>query len=233
MRHAKAAAALAVTPKQLAELECWLRSPSIPAGLAQRARIIALAAQGVSNAEIAALAGCARQTVVSWRQRFDRSGLDGLADRPKPGRPRTIDLHRRLEIVAATLAGPPPGLGVTHWSSRLLARQVGVSNVTVARVWREYDLQPWRTETFKFSTDPYLDAKVGDVVGLYLHPPEQAVVVCIDEQVPDPGAGPHGAGPAATPRAGRAANPRLRPARHNHTVRRAGDRDRQGDRPVL
>jgi transposase len=84
--------------------------------------------------------------------------------------------------VAATLAPPPEPLGVTHWSSRLLARELGVSNYTIAEVWREHGLQPWRTETFKFSTDPELEAKVHDVVGFYLHPPERAVVLCVDEK---------------------------------------------------
>ncbi len=90
--------------------------------------------------------------------------------------------ERRAEILAATLAPPPEHLGVTHWSTRLLADQLGVSHNTVARVWREHDLKPWRTETFKFSTDPELDAKVRDVVGLYLDPPERAIVVCVDEK---------------------------------------------------
>jgi len=178
----KAAAALAATPAQLDELEGWLRSPSTPSGLAQRARIITLAAQGVGNSEIAELVGCARQTVISWRQRFERAGVAGLVDRERSGRPPAIGMHKRLEIVAATLAGPPPASGVTHWSTRTLGKQLGVSNFTIAQVWHEHDLKPWRVETFKFSTDPALDAKVHDVVGLYLHPPEQAVVVCVDEK---------------------------------------------------
>src|SRR5207249_11903960 len=94
----KAAAALAVTSKQLAELEAWLRSPSTPSGLAQRARIITLAAHGMANTEIAELAGCARQTVIHWRQRFAHAGIQGLIDRKRPGRPPAIDLHKRLEI---------------------------------------------------------------------------------------------------------------------------------------
>jgi transposase len=176
------AAALTATPSELAELRGWLRSPSLPAGLAQRARIITLAAQGVPNTEIAELVGCSRQTVVTWRKRFAAHGLEGLRDRPRPGRPPLVGRHKRLEIVAATLTPPPEQLGVTHWSSRLLARELGVSNYTIAEVWREHGLQPWRTETFKFSTDPELEAKVHDVVGLYLHPPERAVVLCVDEK---------------------------------------------------
>jgi transposase len=175
-------AALTATPSELAELRSWLRSPSLPAGLVQRARIVTLAAQGVANTKIAELVGCSRQTVVTWRKRFAANGLEGLRDRPRRGRPPVLDLHKRLEIVAATLTPPPEQLGVTHWSSRLLACELGVSNYTIAEVWRAYGLQPWRTETFKFSTDPELEAKVHDVVGLYLHPPERAVVLCVDEK---------------------------------------------------
>jgi transposase len=176
------AAALAVSPGELDELRAWLRSSLVPAGLAQRARIITLAAQGVPNTEIAELVGCSRQTVITWRKRFASRGLDGLRDRPRPGRPPRVDTHKRLEIVAATLSPPPTTRGVTHWSSRLLATELGVSNFTVARVWREYNLKPWQIQTFKFSTDPELDAKIHDVVGLYLHPPERAVMLCVDEK---------------------------------------------------
>ena len=130
----KAAAALEASPKQLAELHTWLRSPSLPSGLAQRARIITLAADGVANSEIAELLGCSRQTVITWRQRFTQSGIAGLTDRPRPGRPPTIDVHKELEIVAVTLAGPPPTSGETHWSTRTLARELGVSNFTIATV---------------------------------------------------------------------------------------------------
>ena len=149
------------------------------AGLAQRARIVLLAADGFSNTAIAERVGVARQTVLSWRDRYERSGLAGLEDEPRSGRPRHID-HR--EIVAATLRPPPKKLGVTHWSSRLLAAKLGIGNATVARAWRDYGVQPWRSETFKFSTDPELVAKVIDVVGLYLAPPENAIVLCIDEK---------------------------------------------------
>lgn len=149
------------------------------AGLAQRARIVLLAADGVANTVIAERVGVSRPTVIGWRERYATSGIDGLWDEPRSGRPRVLD-HR--EIVAATLKPPPKKLGVTHWSSRLLARRLGISNGTVARAWRDYGVQPWRAETFKFSTDPELVAKVTDVVGLYLAPPENAVVLCVDEK---------------------------------------------------
>ena len=160
-------------------LETWGRSSTIQAGLAQRARIVLLAAEGLTNTEIADRVGVSRQTVISWRARYERGGIAGLSDEARPGRPRTVD-HRK--IVAATLRPPPRTLGVTHWSSRLLARHLKIGDATVARAWREYGVAPWRCETFKFSTDPELVAKVTDVVGLYLAPPENAVVLCCDEK---------------------------------------------------
>jgi transposase len=161
------------------QLERWVRSSRVPAGLAQRARIVLLAADGVSNVEISERLGVSKPTVTAWRDRYRDGGLPALDDRSRSGRPRVLD-HR--EIVAATLNSPPAKLGVTHWSSRLLARQLKIGDATVARAWREYGIQPWRTETFKFSTDPELVAKVTDVVGLYLAPPENAVVLCVDEK---------------------------------------------------
>ncbi len=149
------------------------------AGLVQRARIVLLAAEGVSNTAIAERVGVSRPTVISWRERYESLGIDGLHDEPRSGRPRAID-HR--QVVAATLKPPPKKLGVTHWSSRLLAARLGISNGTVARAWRAYGVQPWRAGTFKFSTDPELVAKVTDVVGLYLAPPENAIVLCVDEK---------------------------------------------------
>jgi transcriptional regulator with XRE-family HTH domain len=173
---------LAISPEDLHTLGQWSRSGSIRAALAERAKILLLAAQGVSNIEIARQVGCSRPTVILWRQRYTQAGLDGLGDQPRPGRPQTVRADRRAEILAATLTPPPQHLGVTHWSTRLLADQLGVSHNTIARVWRDYDLKPWQTETFKFSTDPKLEAKIRDVVGLYLDPPERAVVVCLDEK---------------------------------------------------
>ena len=120
-----------------------------------------------------------KPTVILWKKRYAAEGIGGLADRPKPGKPRTTD---DVAIVLATLERPPKRLGVTHWSSRLLAAELGLSNVKVADVWREWGLQPWRAESFKFSTDPRLEAKVRDVVGLYLNPPDKAVVLCVDEK---------------------------------------------------
>src|SRR5262252_841662 len=168
-----------VPPRDREVLASWVRSPSIRAGLAQRARIVLLAGDGLGTNEIVRRTGVSKPTVITWKKRYAAEGIGGLEDRPKPGKPRTAD---DVAIVLATLEPPPERLGVTHWSSRLLAREMGVSNVKVADVWREYGLQPWRRETFKFSTDPELEAKLRDVVGLYLNPPENAVVLCVDEK---------------------------------------------------
>jgi hypothetical protein len=173
---------LTISPEDLHTLGQWSRSGTIRAALVERAKILLLAAEGLSNTEIAQRVGCSRPTVILWRHRYAEHGLDGLGDRPRPGRPQTVRRDRRAEILAATLSPPPEHLGVTHWSSRLLADQLGISHHTVARVWAEHDLKPWQTQTFKFSTDPKLEAKVRDVVGLYLDPPERAIVVCVDEK---------------------------------------------------
>jgi transposase len=162
-----------------AELSRWLRAPSMPAGLAQRARIVLLAADGAGTNEIVTRTGVSKPTVIAWKKRYAAGGIGGLADRPKPGRPAQVD---EVAVVLATLEPPPERLGVTHWSSRLLAGELGISNVWVARIWRKWGLQPWRRESFKFSTDPELEAKVRDVVGLYLNPPEKAVVLSVDEK---------------------------------------------------
>jgi transposase len=160
-------------------LSSWVRSSTVTAGAAQRARIVLLAADGVSNTEIAELVGVSRPTVISWRARYSTSGVVGLSDEARSGRPRTID-HEA--IIAATLTPPPKKLGITHWSCRLLGARLRIDPSTVARAWRDYGVQPWRSQTFKFSTDPELVAKVTDVVGLYLAPPENAVVLCVDEK---------------------------------------------------
>ena len=172
-------AALSLRSGDRQRLTEWTRSSSIRAGLAQRARIILLAADGVSNTAIADLVGVSRPTVTAWRARYDAGGIDGLIDEPRSGRPREVN---RSKIIAVTLTPPPKKLGITHWSSRLLAAHLKTSNSTIAKAWREAGVQPWRSETFKFSTDPELVAKVTDIVGLYLAPPENAIVLCVDEK---------------------------------------------------
>jgi transposase len=153
-----------------------------------RARIVLLSTQGLSGPEIAKGVGCSEPTVVLWRRRFAEEGLAGLDERTRRRPPATVMTDEvRDEILSATLMAPPPELGITHWSSRLLAnwlRRQGtrISHDSISRLWRRFGIQPWRSETFKFSTDPELRAKVRDVVGLYLNPPENAVVLSIDEK---------------------------------------------------
>jgi len=158
------------------------RLPSVSSGLAKRARMVLLAGDGVPNAQIARTVGVSRPTVIGWRDRYQRGGIAALADEPRSGRPAEID---EIEVVVTTLADdgrPPERLGITHWSARFLAAELGISFASVARIWRKWRIQPHRIETFKFSADPQLEAKIRDVVGLYLDPPENAVVVSVDEK---------------------------------------------------
>jgi transposase len=164
-----------------------VRAKGAPAREVERARIVLLAADGLPGKEIASRVGCSEPTVVLWRSRYAEFGLAGLADAPRSGKPPTIPQSVRDEILSLTLTEPPVELGITHWSSRLLAEKLRrdgkpVSHATVARVWRHFGIQPHRSGTFKFSTDPELEAKVRDIVGLYLDPPESAIVVCVDEK---------------------------------------------------
>ena len=163
------------------ELERRVRSQAGSARDARRARIVLLAAEGRPAGEIAEVVGCSVNTAASWRGAYARRGLAGLADQPRSGRPRTVDAAKQRQVLWHTLRAPPDDLGVTHWSSRLLAKRVGLHFTQVAAIWRHWGIQPWREETFKFSTDPELEAKVEDVVGLYLAPPDNAIVLCVDE----------------------------------------------------
>lgn len=164
------------------ELQRRVRSQVGSARDARRARIVLLAAEGRPAGEIAEVVGCSVNTAASWRSAYARRGLAGLADRPRSGRPRTVDAAKQRLVLWHTLRTPPDDLGVTHWSSRLLAKRVGLHFTQVAAIWRHWGIQPWREETFKFSTDPELEAKVEDVVGLYLAPPDNAIVLCVDEK---------------------------------------------------
>jgi transposase len=161
------------------ELERRTRSDRVGARAAKRARIVLLAADGEANTRIAELTDSTVTTVLNWRGRYEERGIAGLTDVSKPGRPRELD-HRA--IVAETLKPPPKKLGVTHWSTRLLADRLKISNTSVARAWRSYGVKPWKAESFRFSTDPELVGKVTDICGLYLAPPENAIVLCVDEK---------------------------------------------------
>jgi transposase len=169
------------------ELERRARDRGAPAREVERARIVLLAADGVPGQQIAEMVGCAEGTVVTWRGRYAERGLAGLEDLPRPGKPSPLPEALRDRVLQLTLTEPPIQFGATHWSSRLLAAALAgegtpISHATIARIWYRFGVQPWRAQTFKFSTDPALEAKVRDVVGLYLHPPEKAVVLCVDEK---------------------------------------------------
>src|SRR3954463_12027372 len=158
-----------------------------PARVVERARIVVLAGDGVPGKQIAEMVGCAEGTVVTWRGRYAERGLAGLADLPRPGKPSPLSEALRDRVLQRTLTEPPTALGATHWSSRLLADALAaegtpISHAPIARIWHRFGIQPWRAETFKFSTDPQLEAKIRDVVGLYLHPPAKAMVLCGDEK---------------------------------------------------
>lgn len=163
-----------------AELERLERSPSSPAGLSRRARAVLLMAREIPGAEIARVTGYTSVQVSRIRRRFAEEGLAGLLDRPRSGRPPLLTEAKGPRIVALTLRAPPKGL--THWSTREIADRVGVSHGTVHRVWKAHALQPHRVETFKFTSDPDAEAKIRDVVGLYLNPPTNAVVLSLDEK---------------------------------------------------
>lgn len=168
------------------ELERRAQSSSAPARMAQRAQIVLLSAEGHTRAEIAGRIGCSQPTVALWQRRYAEQGLAGLEDRPRAGRPPTIDQAKRSEILRRSLSPPPPELGITHWSSRDLARQVGVHHSTIARLWREYGIQPRRRGIFTFRVDPELEAKVHGVLGLYLHRSQNAVALQAHDQPPIP-----------------------------------------------
>jgi transposase len=171
---------IAVSAADRAELERLQRAPSTPAGLSRRARAVLLMTQGLSGVEIAERIGYTVVQVSRIRRRFAEEGVAGLRERPKSGRPPRISARKRAQIVALTLK--PPGAGVTHWTTRDLARTTGVSHATVHRIWQAHALRPHRVTTFKFTTDPDAEAKIHDVVGLYLNPPTNAVVLSLDEK---------------------------------------------------
>lgn len=192
------AAALQLRDGDRARLESLTRASTVKAGLATRARIVLLAADGMPNTDIADRTGTTRRTVLEWRGRYQDCGIEGLDDDPRPGRAAVIDEIAVLSETLADRGKPPAHLGVTHWSARLMATRLGISFASVARIWRKWNIQPHRVETFKFSTDPELEAKLREVVGLYLDPPKGAVVVSVDEKSQYPGPGPISADSSST-----------------------------------
>ncbi len=174
------AVSIELSDVERAQLESWARRRTSAQALAQRSRIVLLAAEGLKNTEVAARLGIRRGTAAIWRSRFAEHRLDGLLDEPRPGRPRTITDEQVEEVIVKTLESAPKN--ATHWSPRSLAREVELTQSAVLRIWRAFGLQPHRQESWKLSRDPQFVAKVRDVVGLYLDPPERAVVLCVDEK---------------------------------------------------
>ena len=162
------------------ELETRVRRRRVWHGAATRARIVLLAADGMNNCAIAAKLDVSRLTVGTWRGRFAKNRVNGLDDEPRPGAPRKIGDDKIAEVVTKTLEATPND--ATHWSRRAMARASGISPASVHRIWGAFGLQPHRVETFKLSTDPLFVEKVRDIVGLYLDPPERALVLCVDEK---------------------------------------------------
>lgn len=173
-------AALVVTEDEVEALTRWARRPKSSQQLALRSRIVLACGRGLNNTQVAAELKISMPTVGKWRQRFIDHRLEGLLDEPRPGAPRKITDEDVERVVVQTLEAKPQA--ATHWSTRSMAEASGLSQTAVSRIWRAFGLQPHRTETFKLSADPQFVEKVRDVVGLYMNPPERAIVLCVDEK---------------------------------------------------
>src|SRR5499425_3043387 len=167
-------------PQERNRLEQILRTTSLSAGLVRRARVLLLLAEGVSLRQIQAQTGMSPRRIQHWKRSWRKKGLDGLLDAPRPGRPKKLTVAKEAAILAATEEHPPGP--VTHWSTRRLARRLGLSHVTVMRVWHKAGLQPHRLRRYMASPDPDFEAKAKDILGLYLNPPRHAAVFCVDEK---------------------------------------------------
>jgi transposase len=172
--------AITITAEERETLERWARRPKTAQALALRSRIVLGAADGERSVDIAARLGCTDSTVGKWRVRFAERRLDGLHDEPRPGKPRTISDDDVERVVVKTLESMPTN--ATHWSTRSMAQATGMSQTAVSKIWRAFGLKPHRVEDFKLSPDPLFIDKVRDIVGLYLNPPDAAVVLCVDEK---------------------------------------------------
>lgn len=180
MRRGRPIFPLVLMTEEREALERWSRRPKTAQALAQRARIVLTCAAGAANSEVATHLRITRQTVGRWRARFLKKRLDGLLDEPRPGAPRKITDAHVERVITMTLESTPRD--ATHWSTRSMAKACGMSQTAVSRIWRAFALQPHRSETFKLSKDPLFIEKVRDIVGLYLNPPDKALVLCTDEK---------------------------------------------------
>jgi transposase len=179
-RTGRPKAELVLTEDERAQLVRWSRRARSSQALALRSRIVLACAEGVDNKIVAGRLGCTPATVGKWRGRFVEHRLDGLSDEPRPGRPPSISADQVEDVVVATLESTPDN--ATHWSRTKMAQRSGLSKSTIGRIWKAFELQPHRADGFKLSTDPLFVEKVYDVVGLYVNPPECAVVLCVDEK---------------------------------------------------
>ncbi|GAA1862690.1 IS630 family transposase [Brevibacterium marinum] len=179
-RTGRPKAELILTSDERDQLQRWVRRRKSSQALALRSRIVLAAGDGLTNKDIGELIGCSQPTVRKWRGRFIESRLDGLYDEPRPGRPATITTDEVEDVIVATLEETPAN--ATHWSRTKMAERSGLSRTTIGRIWQAFGLQPHREEGFKFSNDPLFVEKVYDIVGLYLEPPESAVVLSVDEK---------------------------------------------------
>ncbi len=180
MARGRRAVEIVLDGEERETLQRWARRPKSSQRLALRCRIVLGAADGETNKSIAAVLGCCEATVSKWRNRFAERRLDGLDDEPRPGAPRKVGDEKVEEVIVKTLESAPPN--ATHWSTRSMAAETGLSQTMVSKIWRAFGLRPHVTEDFKVSPDPQFIDKVRDIVGLYLNPPEAAVVLCADEK---------------------------------------------------
>ncbi len=181
MPMGRSKAELVLTPEEQSQLESFARSRSLSAALVMRAKLVLACATGAPNSEVARRLTVTNATVGKWRRRFVQRRISGLYDESRPGKPRTIDDERVAELINKTLHTKPAD-GATHWSVRAMATEMGISSTSVHRYFKLFGLQPHRSESFKLSTDPFFIEKLRDVVGLYLSPPENALVLCVDEK---------------------------------------------------
>ena len=205
------------------------RARSQPA-LARRARVVLACAQGLANQSVAKKLRCSLGMVGKWRSRFLRSRLEGLYDEPRPGAHRKVSDAQIEQIVIQTLESTPRAQ--THWSTRGLAQTTGLSRMTISRIWRAFGLQPHRTDIFKLSPDPWLIEKVRDIVGLYMNPPDHALVFCVDEKSQIQALDRTQPLLPLRPGAARAPHPRLQTPWHDLPVCRPGIEDQPRDRPT-
>jgi transposase len=219
-------AELVVTATEREVLEQWARRPKTAQALAQRARIVLACATGAANTAVAARVGVTPQMVGKWRARFVTRRLAGLLDEPRPGAPRRITDAQVEAVVRDTLEATPRD--ATHWSTCAMAARSGLSQTTIRRIWHAFALQPHRSETFKLSQDPLFIDKVRDIVGLYLAPPDKALVLCVDEKAQIQALDRSQPLLPLRPGAGGAANARLPPPRDHVALRRPRGEERQG-----